>query len=740
MPAEVAASTLPAGGSEALGCVLCVELRAANCVKDALKAAGLLDQTRLSVREADGRVALPCVPHAAAAACPAAVAAALASGVACWGERATEARRGTPASPAACMRASVAALLSASGAPAALLDDLPRRWELLGDVALLPESCLGDARWAQHAGLLDAVWPAVAAALGARRLARQAAVDPGPRRSSRAVLVYPPGETCGWTRVRENGLTYTLDVTKSMFSSGNGTEKARMAALRACGETVVDCFAGIGYYTLPLLLHAGAAHVYACEWNPPSLEALRRGLALNAVAASACTVLEGDCTVNAPRGVAHRVLLGLLPSSECAWPAAAAGLVDGGGTAHVHANVRAGGQAAWAQDAAAALQRLARALPGRGHWTAAVTHLEVVKSYAPRVLHVVADVRLGPPAAPAHALPVPGLAAAPPATPEPLQVLQSPTPEALASAAVRPRLPALLRGLDFGPAAALWHEPAHFAGSPDGSAPVSVHVARSPELDWHARSFDYEVMPLAQLARLAARAERHPSEEADGQPRHYYMRAVGRDPRKEAACLAASFPALAAELPLPPACVPPPPAQPHSSVLRLASPGLALWLHYDVLDNVLLQLAGTKHILLFPPHAAGGLYLTGSSSALPTRALWAAPDSEKAARLHAAFPRFAAARAAATEVVLAPGEALFIPALWAHAVRCDGFSAAVNVFWPAAGAQGPRDVYGNVDAPAAADALAAAATAAAALRRLPPDAAAFYMERAVAMLQDAAPR
>ena len=101
MPAEVAASTLPAGGSEALGCVLCVELRAANCVKDALKAAGLLDQTRLSVREADGRVSLPCVPHAAAAACPAAVAAALASGVACWGERATEARRGTPASPAA---------------------------------------------------------------------------------------------------------------------------------------------------------------------------------------------------------------------------------------------------------------------------------------------------------------------------------------------------------------------------------------------------------------------------------------------------------------------------------------------------------------------------------------------------------------------------------------------------------------------------------------------------------------
>ena len=56
---------------------------------------------------------------------------------------------------------------------------------------------------------------------------------------------------------RENGLLYCLDVTRCMFSSGNVTEKARMGALRCRGETVVDLFAGIGYYTLPLLTHAG---------------------------------------------------------------------------------------------------------------------------------------------------------------------------------------------------------------------------------------------------------------------------------------------------------------------------------------------------------------------------------------------------------------------------------------------------------------------------------------------------
>jgi len=50
---------------------------------------------------------------------------------------------------------------------------------------------------------------------------------------------------------------------------------------------------GIGYFTLPYLVHTGAAHVYACEWNRDAVEALRRSLVINSVA-DRCTVLYGD--------------------------------------------------------------------------------------------------------------------------------------------------------------------------------------------------------------------------------------------------------------------------------------------------------------------------------------------------------------------------------------------------------------------------------------------------------------
>ena len=45
-------------------------------------------------------------------------------------------------------------------------------------------------------------------------------------------------------------------------------------------------FAGIGYFTLPFLVHAGAEFLHACEWNPEAVKALARNLSRNGVSQS----------------------------------------------------------------------------------------------------------------------------------------------------------------------------------------------------------------------------------------------------------------------------------------------------------------------------------------------------------------------------------------------------------------------------------------------------------------------
>lgn len=51
--------------------------------------------------------------------------------------------------------------------------------------------------------------------------------------------------------------------------------------------------AGIGYFTLPYLVHAKAQHVHACEWNPDAVRALQKNLVTNGVSEH-CTVHPGD--------------------------------------------------------------------------------------------------------------------------------------------------------------------------------------------------------------------------------------------------------------------------------------------------------------------------------------------------------------------------------------------------------------------------------------------------------------
>ena len=289
----------------------------------------------------------------------------------------------------------------------------PKKLELFGDdrTLIIPRkafslknesfrSLAGDAN-------LDELWQHLAQVYGSPRVAKKGDIDPdSPIRESGHELLWPvhgkpdttgPGSP-GWITVTEQGVRQSLDMTRVMFSRGNITEKIRFAKLVQQGEIVVDLYAGIGYYTLPALVLAKAAHVYACEWNEDAVFALTYNLKTNAVDDRA-TVFLGDCRKIAKEealvDICDRVSLGLLPSSEGGWRIAVKALKrSSGGWLHIHGNVPEIERQQWTLWLCRCLARFA-AEEVSPEWVALCTHVERVKSFAPTVYHYVADVFVG---------------------------------------------------------------------------------------------------------------------------------------------------------------------------------------------------------------------------------------------------------------------------------------------------------------------------------------------------------
>ncbi|KAI0497892.1 hypothetical protein KFK09_021130 [Dendrobium nobile] len=289
-----------------------------------------------------------------------------------------------PSSPQKVMREMICSLLTEKRLPLGMLEELPVRWDRLGDITVLPVTSFRDPRWDSIA---EELWPVVAKSLGALRLARQGRILPtGTRDSTLEILV----GGSGWVTHQENGILYSFDATKCMFSLGNLSEKLRMACQDCRDEVVLDLFAGIGYFVLPFLVKAKAKLVYACEWNSHAIKALRHNIHANFME-DRCIILEGDNRVTAPKGVADRVCLGLLPSSESSWRTAVRALRPQGGLLHIHGNVKDSEEKSWLDYIVESIVCIAET---EGLlWAVSLQHVERVKSYGPHIRHIVADVK-----------------------------------------------------------------------------------------------------------------------------------------------------------------------------------------------------------------------------------------------------------------------------------------------------------------------------------------------------------
>lgn len=108
-------------------------------------------------------------------------------------------------------------------------------------------------------------------------------------------------------------------------------------------------------------------------------------------------------------------------------------------------------------------------------------------------------------------------------------------------------------------------------------------------------------------------------------------------------------------------------------------------LHYDSVDSTLMQLHGTKKLVLFPPFEIYNLYpfpiYIHLRFGLKLRCWFSQlypenPDFQS-------FPKFREALHHKCEVILTQGEVIYIPAGWWHAVTAlgDEMVCAVNRFW-----------------------------------------------------------
>lgn len=113
---------------------------------------------------------------------------------------------------------------------------------------------------------------------------------------------------------KENSCLFRLDAKHVMFSGGNLAEKKRMSRLGK-DETIVDMFAGIGYFSIPMAVHSKPKKIISIEINPVSFGYLRENIALNK-AEDIIEPVPGDCSLLTPSGVADRVIMGYLDSHE----------------------------------------------------------------------------------------------------------------------------------------------------------------------------------------------------------------------------------------------------------------------------------------------------------------------------------------------------------------------------------------------------------------------------------------
>ncbi len=204
------------------------------------------------------------------------------------------------------------------------LKDVPSGWQILGDIIIVNIPRKIDNRKIVIAKALLDMYPRC------KSVIQDFGIEGQFREPNRKIIIGNKVETIH----KEHQCLFEMDVTKIMYSKGNLPERKRMSKV-GDDEVVVDMFAGIGYFSIPMAVHAKPRQVIAIELNPVSFGYLCENIKLNHVEDIIKPII-GDCAEVTPQDVADRVIMGYIGVTHHYLEQGIRAIKKSGGVLHYH--------------------------------------------------------------------------------------------------------------------------------------------------------------------------------------------------------------------------------------------------------------------------------------------------------------------------------------------------------------------------------------------------------------------
>ena len=195
----------------------------------------------------------------------------------------------------------------AAKADISLHTKLPHKWKKIGDIAIIDFSRIEKTKHREIAKIY-------AEELNVKTIIQRNKITGELREPKNVELLYGD-ETV--TEITEYGIKYKLDLAEIMWSPGNTGWRSALSGPKEVADfytfndpdTIIDYFAGIGYFSIQMARGYPNSKVIAIDKNPNSIKYLKKNIEANQI--DNIEVINDDCrNINLKADIIHLGYIG----------------------------------------------------------------------------------------------------------------------------------------------------------------------------------------------------------------------------------------------------------------------------------------------------------------------------------------------------------------------------------------------------------------------------------------------